>query len=310
MQWEEKFRHKLNQHVSSRLETNKFELRGCTPEQALAIVRRRLGAVPGNEQAEPLFPFDSEELLKTFHLGLYSPRRVITLANQRLRQILDEEPLPPVSPRQKLQEAFASQYQAIMRDFERYQPDRGRLRRALELYVRYGAPKCMPAESGQEKYIDVTTTVHLARTTPAGAAPVPVIFLIDVEQHHAAVGACLARGVAFLEEEPAGRAVYIRDARCPFPPPPTWEATNKKLQLFKEYGGRVVFLDGEQAARWYALALLSYAVREQDITVAGPNNTPRSITFAEFSAFIEQDISTQKTRTFQEIADALASMAP
>jgi len=316
MQWEEKFRHKLNQHVSSRLETNKFELRGCTPEQALAIVRRRLGAVPGNEQAETLFPFDAEELLKTFHLGLYSPRRVITLANQRLRQILDEEPLPPVSPRQKLQEAFASQYQAIMRDFERYQPDRGRLRRALELYVRYGAPKCMPAESGQEKYIDVTTTVHLARTTPAGTAPVPgtasvpVIFLIDVEQHHAAVGACLARGVAFLEEEPSGRAVYIRDARCPFPPPPTWEATNKKLQLFKEYGGRVVFLDGEQAARWYALALLSYAVREQDITVAGPNNTPRPITFAEFTAFIEQDISTQKTRTFQEIADALASMEP
>ena len=135
-----------------------------------------------------------------------------------------------------------------------------------------------------------------------------MIFLIDVEPHHAAVGACLARGIAFLEEEPAGRAVYIRDARCPFPPPPTWEATNKKLQLFKGYGGRVVFLDSEQAARWYALALLSYAVREQDITVAGPNNTPRPITFEEFTAFIEQDISTQKTRAFQEIEAALATM--
>jgi hypothetical protein len=137
-----------------------------------------------------------------------------------------------------------------------------------------------------------------------------VIFLIDVEPHHAAVGACLARAIAFLEEAPSGRAVYIRDARCPFPPPPTWEATNKKLRLFKEYGGRVVFLDGEQAARWYALALLSYAVREQDITVAGPNNTPRPITFAEFTAFIEQDISTQKMRAFQEIADVLATMEP
>ena len=312
MQWEEKFRHKLNQHVSSRLETNTFELRGCTPEQALAIVRSRLVAVPGNEQAETLFPFDSEELLKTFHLGLYSPRRVITLANQRLRQLLDEEPLPPVSPLQKLQEAFASQYQAIMRDFERYQPDRGRLRRALELYVRYGPPKCVPAESGQEKYIDVATTVHLAGTTlpVPGTASVPVIFLIDVEQHHAAVGASLACGIAFLEEEPSGRAVYIRDARCPLPPPPMWEATNKKLQLFKRYGGRVVFLDGEQAARWYALALLSYAVREQDITVAGPNNTPRPITFEEFTAFIEQDISTQKTRMFQDIEAALAAMEP
>ena len=303
MQWEEKFRHKLNQHVSSRLETNKFELRGCTPEQALAIVRSRLAAVPGNEGAETLFPFDPEELLKTFHLGLYSPRRVITLANQRLRQCLDEEPLPPVSPLQKLQEAFASQYQAIMRDFERYQPDRGRLRRALELYVRYGPCKCVPNESGQEKYIDMTTTICLAGTTA-----VPVIFLIDVEPHYAAVGACLSRAIAFLEEAPCGRAVYIRDARCPFPPPPTWEATNKKLQLFKGYGGRVVFLDGEQAARWYALALLSYAVKEQDITVAGANNTPRPITFEEFTAFIEQDISAQKTRTFQEIEAALTTL--
>src|SRR4030095_13398385 len=161
MQWEEKLRHKLNQHVSSRLETNKFELRGCTPEQALAIVWSRLAAVPGNMPAQTLFPFDSEELLKTFHLGLYSPRRVITLANQRLRQILDEEPLPPVSPLQRLQEAFGSQYQALMRDFERYHPARGRLRRALELYVQYGPPRCVPAESGQEKYIDADNTVAL-----------------------------------------------------------------------------------------------------------------------------------------------------
>jgi len=303
MQWEEKFRHKLNQHVSSRLETNKFELRGCTPEQALAIVRSRLAAVPGNQWADTLFPFDPEALLKTFHLGLYSPRRVITLANQHLRQLLDEEPLPPISPSQKLQETFASQYQAIVRDFERYQPDRGRLRRALELYIRYGPLKCVPTESGQEKYIDVATTMRRAR----GPA-VSVIFLIDVEQHHAAVGACLSRAIAFLEDEPAGRAVYIRDARCLFPPPPTWEATNKKLQLFKEYGGRVVFLDAEQAARWYALALLSYAVKEQDLAVAGPNNTPRPITFEEFTTFIEQEISGQKTPTFQDIEEALATI--
>jgi hypothetical protein len=301
MQWEEKFRHKLNQHVSSRLETNKFELRGCTSEQALAIVRGRLATVPGNTEAETLFPFDPEALLKTFHLGLYSPRRVITLANQCLRQLLDEEPLPPVAPLQKVQEAFASQYQAIMRDFARYQPDRGRLRRALELYAQYGPPGCIPTESGQEKYIDLATTVHLTETATA----VPVIFLIDVEQHYAAVGACLSRGLAFLAQEPSGRAVYIRDARCPFPLPPMWEATNKKLQLFKEHGGRAVFLDSEQAARWYALALLSYAVKEQDITVAGANNTPRPITFEEFIAFIEQDICTQKTRTFQDIETAL-----
>jgi hypothetical protein len=226
---------------------------------------------------------------------------VITLANQRLRQLLDEEPLPPVSPTQKLQEAFASQYQAIVQDFERYAPDRGRLRRALELYLRYGPLHCVPTESGQEKYIDFATMLRRGRATLA-----PVIFLIDVEHHHAAVGACLSRGSAFLEDEPAGGAVYIREARCPFPPPPMWEATNKKLQHFKECGGHVVFLDAEQAARWYALALLSYAVKEQDITVVGPHNTPRPVTLEELTAFIAQEMSGQKIHAFQDIEAALA----
>lgn len=300
IQWEEKFRHKLNQHVSSRLETNKFELRGCTPEQALAIVGSRLAAVPANQADDPFFPFDAEELLKTFHLGLYSPRRVITMANQRLRQILDEEPLPLMSPVQKLQEAFASQYQAITRDFERYQPDRGRLRRALELYVQHAAPQCVPGPGGQDKYIDMATTIRFD-----GSTSIPAIFLIDVEQHHAAVGTCLSRGIAFLEETPSGRAIYIRDARCPFPLPPMWEATNKKLQLFQARGGKVIFLDTEQATRWYTLALLSYAVKEQDIAIVGPQNTLRPVTFEEFTIFIAQEISGQKSRTFQDIADGL-----
>lgn len=301
LQWEEKFRHKLNQHVSSRLETNTFELRGCTPEQAVAIVRSRLAAVSGNAEVDSLWPFDQEELLKTFHLGLYSPRRVIMLANQRLRELLDEAPQTPVSATETLREALAAQYQAIRRDFERYQPDRGRLRRALELYLSYGPPQCLPTEDEQDKYIDFATNRPLADGTV-----VPVIFLLDVEQHHAAVGACLARGVAFLEEEPSGRAVYIREARCPFPLPPAWEATNKRLQRFQELGGQVLFLDAEHAAHWYALALLSYAVKEHDVTVSGPSNTPRPVTFEELAAFIRQDMAVPKTSSFQALEDALA----
>jgi hypothetical protein len=302
IQWEEKFRLKLNQHVSSRLDTNKFELRGCTPAQALAIIRNRLAAVPGYQPETPLFPFDAEELAKTFHLGLYSPRRVITMANQRLRQLLDEGHLPLVSPLQKLQEAFANQYQAITRDFARYQPDRGRLRRALELYVQHGPVPCTLTPTGQDKYIDVATTLSLEDRS------VPVVFLIDIEQHHAAVGACLTRALAFLEDEPSGRAVYIRDVRCPFPLPPLWEATNKKLQLFQTRGGQVAFLDAEQAARWYALALLSYAVKEQDIVMVGMNDILRPITFEEFTAFIAQEMAEHKSHTFQPIAAVLQTL--
>jgi hypothetical protein len=44
--------------------------------------------------------------------------------------------------------------------------------------------------------------------------------------------------------------------------------------------------------------------------MAGPNNTPRPITFEEFTAFIEQDVSTQKTRMFQDIEAALTAVEP
>jgi hypothetical protein len=76
--------------------------------------------------------------------------------------------------------------------------------------------------------------------------------------------------------------------------------------MFKECGGQVIFLDAEQAARWYALALLSYAVKEQDITVVGPNNTPRPVTFEEFTAFIAQDIAGHSTSAFRDLEAALA----
>jgi len=302
MQWEEQFRHKLNQHVSSRLETNKFELRGCTPEQALAIVQSRLATVIGHEEAQTLLPFDAEELTKTFHLGLYSPRRVITLANQRLRQLLNEAPLPPAAPLHVLQEAFTQQYQTIVRDFERYPPDRGRLRRALELYVQYGPARCVLTASEDERYIDWTTTL-----LAAGVDPIAVIFLIDVEQHHTAVGACLARALAFLEDNPTGRAVYIRDARCPFPLPPAWEATNKRLQQFTAAGGAVIFLESNQAACWYALAVLSYAVKEQDVTVAAANTTLRPITLAEFARFIVEEMGRQPHAAFHALDIALTT---
>jgi hypothetical protein len=42
--------------------------------------------------------------------------------------------------------------------------------------------------------------------------------------------------------------------------------------------------------------------------VAGAHHTPRPITFEEFTAFIEPDISAQKTQTLQEIVATLATM--
>lgn len=306
--WEEKFREKFNQHVTTRLETNKFELRGCTAEQALALIRTRLVSVLGENPADEFFPFNKVELLKIFKTGFHAPRTVITRANQRLRQILDQGPLPQISPFQKLQEEFNSQYETILRDLDHHPPDRGRLRRALELYINH-----RPSEEGfqieslnrggdKEKYIDFIGTIRLS-----GSSSIPTIFIIDTEQNHSAVGASLTRGVDFLKFNPSGKAFYIRDARCPFPPPPKWRATNEKLQAFKKLGGHVIFLDSEQAARWYALALLSYAIKEGDVTIVSADNQIKPVSFGEFITFIQESIHGKKYSAFQDFDNALTT---
>ena len=291
-QWEERFRGALNQHVTSRLETNRFTLQGCTAEQALDLVRQRLASVLPAAQAEALFPFDADELRGMFQTGFHSPRVVIARANERLRQLLDAGRAVPVSPQHTLQEAYERQYQTILQAFERYPPDRDRLRRALSLYLNHrpsprdGRLESVQRAEAEPKYIDLVGTL-----LAPGAAPRAVVMLIDVEPHPAAVSASLARGIDVLRTQAASLAVYIRETRCPFPFPARWTTTNDKLRQFQALGGHVVALDQERAARWYALALLSYAVREGDVTLVDAAHQIRPVSSDEFAAFIQNAYS-------------------
>ncbi len=305
-QWQERFRQVLNQHVTSRLETNRFALHGCTAEQALALVRSRLASVLDAAQAEALFPFDAEALREMFQVGFHSPRVVIARVNERLRQIVDAGLTAPASPRHTLQEAFDHQVRAILQDFERYPPDRDRLRRALGLYLSHrpaqslGQVDSIKQPERERKYIDLVGTLQ-----GGGSASTPVTMIIDVEPHPAAVSASLTRGIDCLQTEPSGLVAYIRDARCPVPP--NWKTTNEKLQRFKALGGHVIFLDREHAARWYALALLSYAVREGDVTLVTAEQQLRPVSHDEFADFIQHAFDGDAASTFGDIEGALGT---
>ena len=303
-QWQERFKQVLNQHVTSRLETNRFALRGCTAEQALALVRSRLASVLDIEHAEALFPFDADDLRQMFQVGFHSPRVVIARVNERLRQIVDAGLAAPMSPHQVLQEAFDRQCRTILQDFDRYPPDRDRLRRALGLYLSHRSAQghsrleLVKRPEAERKYID------LVGTLPSGsAASTSVTMLIDVELHPAAVSASLTRGIDALQREPPNFVVYMRDSRCALPP--HWKTTNEKLQRFKALGGHVIFLDQEHAARWYALALLSYAVREGDITLVTAEQQLRPISQDEFAAFIQHVFDGDEGSAFGEIEAVL-----
>jgi len=312
-QWEESFTAKLNQQVITRLKTNEFQLKGCNAEQSLEIIARRLGSLYGEvrgqrsgvrgQHSEPrtpdlsapnLFPFDRDKLAEIFKTRLHTPRQVIMLANQRLKQILYPDQNSQNSQNvqnsdlslERLQDEFESQFRIISADLDRYPPDRSRLRRALELYL-----KAMPDQSlvsslnrPEDKYLDFECI--LSGDDSAKSA----VFIIDTELNNSYVRASLKRGVAFLEASPRNKAVYIRDARCPIPPPPQWKATNDMLAEFKNIGGIFIQLDAEQSARWYALALLGFAIKSGDVTLIDADSHSRSVSVYELAAYIRERI--------------------
>jgi hypothetical protein len=251
-----------------------------------------------------MFPFDAEALKQLFQSGFHSPRVIIARVNERLRQILDAGVVAQTSPSQILLEAFDRQVRTILQDFDRYPPDRDRLRRALGLYLSYSSPRSRGSIESVErpeterKYIDLVGTLQTGSATS-----IPVTILIDVEPHSSAVSASLTRGIDCLGPEASGLVVYVRDARCPLPP--QWKTTHEKLQRFKALGGQVIVLDRERAARWYALALLSYAVREGDITLITAEQQLRAISQDEFAAFIQQAFGGDTEFAFGEIETRL-----
>ncbi|MDM8550099.1 hypothetical protein QUF72_08485 [Desulfobacterales bacterium HSG2] len=309
LQWDCKFRNKINRHVATRLENNTFRLEGCSTEQALEIIRCRLSFVTGEDRENDLFPFDRNELTRMFEAGLESPREIISRANHQLRKILGKMYSEPLSAIGQLQDEFESLYQHILSDFSRYQPDRERLRRALELFLKYVPSDIgfqiegLTRPVGKEKHADFECTVK-----PAGSHSVKAIFIIDVEQNHTFAESNLKAGIDFFSKFPSGKAFYIRDARSPFPSL-RWSEANEMLEEFRKRGGHVIFLDDKQAARWYALALLNYAVNEGDVTIMDADNQMKFVSSEAFASFIREKIHGKAYPVFQDFDKAL-ELAP
>lgn len=307
LRWYDNFRNKLNQHVVTRLETNKYELEGCTPDQALDIVRSRLAVVLAENQEDDLFPFDKDKLTSAFKEGgIQTPRNFITQANQHLKIILGKQ-AEPVPLLRQLQDEFETQYQKILADFDRHVPDRGRLRHALELYLSHASSETgceiesVRQFAGKDKYVDFMCKIRIS-----GSKHTDAIFIIDVEDNHSSVGASLKRGLDFYEKFPSGKALYIRDARCPFPTSSNWPATNEIRRKFEQRGGKLIFLNDKDASGWYALALLSYAVKEGDVTNTDSDAHKGSLSPEDFALFILEMIHGKKYPFFYDLDKALS----
>ena len=303
--WNEFFSTRLNDHIVTRLQTNEFTLKGCSSDQALELIRIRLCRVLGQEA--DLFPFDRNQLSGILGKKLLSPREIIISANRSLQKILyPEQPVPETdSVTETLKKAFAAQCRAVRMEFDRHAPDRGRLRHALELGLRSLSPDTgfviRDLSSPEDKYIDFVCRICPAtpQTDDSGCA---AVFLIDVEKNAQAVVAAFRRGHEFLKENPLAKVLYIRDARCEIPAPPQWKATNEHMELFRNAGGRICFLEEKHAAAWYALTLLHYDVKDGSIMVPEPGDLCRNVSPEEFAAFIRKEILANPDAGFGAVA--------
>ena len=279
--------------------------KGVLGAEAMKLIELRLDMTLADmKRPNPLYPFvpdHQKELDMILRAKYILPRQVVVRANRLLTEICSivrEE----TGDDQIIQNAWKARYEEILANIDKYEPDEGRLTLALELYLKnrpedaaYRMPD-LERTAENVRYLDLQGEVR-----PKDGRPVKVAILIDVERHFATVGASLRRGVDFLAKKGVRQALFVRDMRAPFPEPPRWPATNKQLEAFRNTGGQTLFLEDKDAAYWYALALLSFAVDAGDVT--RDDGTPLERTHLD--AFLAGHVSGQTHPAFKGVDDYL-----
>ncbi|WP_446009525.1 hypothetical protein [Candidatus Electrothrix sp.] len=308
-EWADNFKVSLDNPVITRLEGNMFWLKGCTQDQAQAIIASRLDmALSGIQRPDPLYPFslDAKEFARVIDQRVKWPRQVINRANNMLYSLIIENPPPDIPPDEILASTFTNKISKILANFDQFEPDEGRLTLALQIYLSNRPDNAgysleqLEESSEKIKYIDLTGRLRTADDSPCQEAA----FLIDVALHHKAVGASLRNGIAFMKKHGTNRALFIRDMRCPFPELPKWPSTNQQLQALEDAGGFRISLDKEAAAHWYALALLKFDIRAGDVCL----NDGTSITIDQFNAFIRDRLNGNDYPAFAQLDDYLKAI--
>ena len=269
--WEHGFAGKLDDYCRSRLEANKYDLAGCSRDQAMALIRSRLDhALEGMDRPDPLYPFHPRHkaaLESMLNAAEMHPRQVIIIANRLLHRILFNTEPAPKTEAEIIGSAYQARYEAVLANMDQYPPDRDRLALGLKLYLANRPPdgpysvNRLAETSKSQKYIALTADLSLGEGQSA-----PAVVMVDVELHHKSVAASLRRGIDHLTARPGGRALYVRDGRCPFPGPDRWKETHNRLTALKARGGAAVCLSIEACACLYSLALLEQDLRSGDIS--------------------------------------------
>jgi Ni2+-binding GTPase involved in maturation of urease and hydrogenase len=309
--WERDVVNVFNQQITTRLETNRIDLQGCDTSQSLEIIRSRLSSVSGEYENEDIYPFDEAELSARFATQRLLPREVIIEANREFRRLVyDNKPLSVKSSQQVLQEEYGNEIKKLDNHLDDTNPDRSRLSRSLDLYMKCFPEKNAfqitkleldhgsrgPLQKADTRYMDL-----LIRVNPDNEKPFKVLFMIDDSDSARTIQAYLKRGIRFLSHETGGMVIYVRDKRSVYKPLPNWKSTHEQMAEFISLGGRFIQLDTEYATGWYALTEMEYRMGDKDLTLMEADGGLREITRVELNEFVRDYLHQEKFSWFFQL---------
>ena len=298
--WENKLASSLNGHVVERLKANFFVLEPCNKFQAQELINSRLSWAYQPDRLKDvndIYPFTGEHM-KFFEGGFKTPREVLIYANNELELIINGSSHVSVGIFEQLQLEFEKHYKLVFDNFNRYQPDRDRLRRTFQIFFEHN--ELFPVDTFKEvendKFIDFQFELKHESKNISG------IIIIDVEQRFQSINASIKRGIEFLKNNKPSYVLYVRDGRCEIKD--SWKTTNKMFDEFVNLGGHKFILNNKLAAQCYALTQLRYNFREGDISIIDPGTSRnRVFTWNEFIDFLPEAFKKEIFSFFKLIND-------
>ena len=276
--WEQRFSPRLDDAVRQKFLNHRLPMANCNLEQAKQLIKERIKAFfDDDDEVEQKYQWLMARLNTTLKPG-YSPRMVITLANQAIQEAgAGADAAHEVE--HALAEAYREECDKVASDPNAWPPNADQLLDALEMWL--GSRPEFNVSRSDDKY------VRLSGQRSAGGRATPCAFIVLTARNHLSAAAALKRGVDFLSAHPDGLCCYVTDKRV-FRGPENWRKVHELLGQFRALKGRTVVLQPDGRAAWYGLVAFQNKVCNGDVTLYPPSGGPRLATPEDLSGYMKE----------------------
>ena len=276
--WEQRFSPRLDDAVRQKFLNHRLPMANCNLEQAKQLIKERIKAFfDDDDEVEQKYQWLMARLNTTLKPG-YSPRMVITLANQAIQEAGDGADAAH-EVEHALAEAYREECDKVASDPNSWPPNANHLLSALEMWL--GAHPEFKVSRSADKYL------RLSGKRSAEGLEAPCAFIVMTTRHHRSAAAAISRGIKFLEENPNGFCCYVTDERA-LKGPENWKQVHELLGQFRALKGRTVVLQPDGRAAWYGLVAFQNKVCNGDVTLYPPSGGPRLATPEDLSGYMKE----------------------